>query len=643
MTYDLPLKTFDRKKDKAESTQWYREKKDPHTAIFAAIDQINLTHRTRCQNNAKLLALYENNADARYAAHLRPTAERLGNNRLTFNVIQSCIDAVYSKIAKNRPKPEFITTGADWRLIRKAANMNLFMEGTFYQNNVYHITPDIFLDAALFGTGVVSIYHDGESIKYERVLIDEILVDDYEGMYRSPKQMFHVRRVFRDTLLQRAQDEGWSQEKIEKIKDAPPSEASPNSIADMIDIAEAWYLAPNKKNKTSNKSELETEPSRSSAGYSGSGGRYAVAIQNCTLTDEDYEKEYFPFAFYRWKNRRVGFYGMGLAEELVAIQRDINKVIAHIDKNMAYTGLHLYNEMGSRINPASLTSKNGAPLTSFQGAPVMAATWPAVSAETYKWLDNLYSKAFEISGVSQMTAFAQKEPGVTANSALMTLADQQTERFMPAGQRFEELHIEIARVSVDLLKDLNESDLSVSVVNSRGYLDTLSFSENEMPAESYQLKCSPISSFSSSPTARRQEINEGIDRGYITPQKGAMMMGMDPDFKDEVNRQTASLERVRDYLDLMKNEGRYLPPDAYMNLPEAIEEAKAVLNISIRQRVPENHIDMMKKFIRQAQLLLNPPPEETVGGSSAIDPGAPAAQIGGLPAEPAPEVAEQPL
>ena len=47
------------------------------------------------------------------------------------------------KMAKNRPKPLFLTSGGDYKLIRKAKKLTKFCDGIFYENEAYKLGPEI--------------------------------------------------------------------------------------------------------------------------------------------------------------------------------------------------------------------------------------------------------------------------------------------------------------------------------------------------------------------------------------------------------------------------------------------------------------------------------------------------------------------
>ena len=105
------------------------------------------------------------------------TPTSVPKDRITFNVVQSAIDTVTSKIAKNKPKPYFLTSGGNWAQQRKAKKLNKFVEGIFYEQETYKHATRIFKDACIFGDGVIHVYRKDDKICYERVMARELFTD----------------------------------------------------------------------------------------------------------------------------------------------------------------------------------------------------------------------------------------------------------------------------------------------------------------------------------------------------------------------------------------------------------------------------------------------------------------------------------
>jgi hypothetical protein len=605
-----------------------------HKHVFAAISTMDPLHSQRSHDNAKYLSLYEN-SDQQFPGVPSQYQNRF-SNKLSFNIIKSCVDAVAAEIAKTKPKPEFITNNGDYRLQHKAELLTDYMAGVFYDNKVYtDHGPDVFKDAALFGTGALSVFNDGERIRFERTLIDEIYVDDYDGIYRKPKALMHVRRVFRDKVKERFQNDPKALQAINDAPDAPILHSIGQS--DMILVAEAYYL-PYKVRKPK-ATEKDSKPAKNKEGVAG--GRYAVCLENYTLHVDEYKKDYFPFVFFRWANKTTGFLGQGLAEDLVPLQLEAAKTLQAIARGMRFGGLRVFIEEGSQVNPNHLDEDGtkGIPVTKYSGTPPVVATWPAASQEHYQHLENVYRKAYELSGVSQMMAFSQKPAGITAAKALETLNDNQSKRFLLTADRYEQFYMDLAEMVIDQSRDLYEENPELSIKTiANGFLKDIPWSKVDMDNDKFRMRAFPVNAFSDSPAARLQEVNSALQAGWLSKEQAQQLLEIMPDFQEQVSINTASLQRVRKALDDIKYDNEYSPPDIFMNLEEAQSVTTAQINLSITQGVEEEKVQMMRNYLDDIQELkgLGTPPAPPPGPQAPLAQPEPLPTSDMLPMQPGP-------
>ena len=267
---------------------WWADRDNVFQTIFSIVNYLD-EHQTR-QREANLhhLRLYSN----RMAQGLNSSSYALDDagDRLRLNVIRSVIDAAVAHIATNRPRPEYLTINGDFSMRRQAERLNKFVNGQFYATDQYAKSLDIFRDAAIFGTGIEKIYHSNGQIKTERVFPNEILCDDQSAVMGDPRSIYQHKEIVREVAAQIWPSEKSYIESADLIRN--DDSGGTNSLADMISCVEAWHL-----------------PS-----YPGAGdGRHVICISNRTIIDAKYERDDFPFAFFRWQKAPLGFWGSGIA------------------------------------------------------------------------------------------------------------------------------------------------------------------------------------------------------------------------------------------------------------------------------------------------------------------------------------------
>jgi len=98
---------------------WYKQPDDAqHNSIFSSVDKIDKSQSYRNTMNIKHARLYNNLELLGYSIHSTGSMANVSNSdlnsgRVTYNLVKSCIDTASSKIAKNKPKPQFLTSGGD--------------------------------------------------------------------------------------------------------------------------------------------------------------------------------------------------------------------------------------------------------------------------------------------------------------------------------------------------------------------------------------------------------------------------------------------------------------------------------------------------------------------------------------------------
>ena len=187
--------------------RWWKGKDDEEVAraLCDTAKRIRDQQVTRRQLNLRHERLYGNFdlagfGPTQYAAE----GTTPQGNWISLNLVAACVDTVVAKIGKSRPRPSYQTFGGDWKLQRKASKLDKFTQGAFDDAKVYVAGRDVLADACKFGTGVPHVYvdDDTERIRVERVLPDEMLVDDSDAVNGTPRALQRQRPIARDLALE---------------------------------------------------------------------------------------------------------------------------------------------------------------------------------------------------------------------------------------------------------------------------------------------------------------------------------------------------------------------------------------------------------------------------------------------------------
>lgn len=575
--------------------RWWLSKKAVHEQVIAVANRIASDQAARRTWHKQWRSRY-------YGQPAAPGKRR----KLTFNLTRSIVDTVCAKISKNKPRPQILTSGGDAGLQKKAKRLTKFLDGVFTGMDVWEKGQSVFRDACIFDGGALKIYRDpdAEQIRCERVQVGEILVDAFESIYGCPRQLFHVRSVNRDVLAAQFP----KQKKA--IQDAPISTIErwglqPSTA--LVDVVESWHL-----------------PSSEGA----DDGRHTLCIEGATLVNEPYLHDDFPFVFFRWSDPLDGFWSPGLVDEVDNLQAALNK---HSDAILTSheRGGHsiLCIPQGAKISKSDISNQILSILEydamGAGSAPIIPVQIPTMAPAIYQFTETLKQWGFEQTGASQTAARAAKPAGVESGAAIREVNDIETERFVLAGQRYENFYLRVAEWCIKLAREMYEDGVDLAVKSrQRKFLESISWSDVDMEDDEFSMAMFPSSMLPTQPAGRLQTVVDMASNGLISPDQAKKLLDF-PDLEDATSLDMASSDLVREMIDAMLDGADYMAPEPYINLEEAQRVAQLALLRGKLQKVSEPNLDKVRTFIADIQDLMTaaaPPPEAAPppAGASAL-------------------------
>jgi len=594
----------------AKSQWWLEPTESVGQAAFSVASRIDKDQSFRRAMNLRYARLYSNRELMGLGVGLYSRASQIGQAKgVTLNIIKSCIDAAAAKISSARPRPRFLTSGGNWKLQAKAKKLTKFMDGLFAAQKVYEVGQRSFADACVFGTGVMKVFRQDAEVVFERVLPDEILVDDSEGFYGQPQQMHQRKFIPRDVLVAMYGDDEEMRIKI-KAAQAGGTDVASNMSADLIQVIESWHLK---------------------SGPKATDGRHCISIAEMMLFEEKWDKPYFPFCFLRWSNPVVGFFGTGIAEEITGIQLEINKILRNIQQAMHITAFpRVFLETGSSVNKDAMNTFGG--LVNYTGQAPTFDTPKAMNAESYQHLERLKNFAYEQVGVSQLSAASKKPAGLDSGRALRDFQDIESERFILTGQRYEQFYMDAAELAIDVMKEIVLDEPKVKIqVAGKGFIEEIPWKDVDIEKDQYVMRVFPTSILPTLPAGRLEAVQELIQGQFISREEGVALLDF-PDLESVVNLATAAYEDVMTVLQKIVEDGEYASPEPYQNLALCVQLGQSVYLRAKQQSTPEDRLELVRRFIDDADAMLKqkaiaealPPPPEPLQSSAipgmAVDP-----------------------
>ena len=561
---------------------WQAKEKDSHDFVFDLLNAMQRDYGHISSLNLQHYRSYndENTPSLSLVGVSRP--QGAGSHRpVTFNVIKSMCDTVQAKIAKNRPRCAFLTSGGDFSQQRKGKLLEKFCDGQFYRTKLYEVAPEVFMDSCVFGTGVLKVYEHNSDILCERVFPEEIMVSIEEAKYKKPRSIFQVKAVPRDVLTYTYP------EYADRIKEASTFETEEynagSNVNEMVQVVEAWHLP-----------SIEGAPD----------GRHVICLENLTLLDENYEHNYFPFVFLRWSDRLLGFWGQGLAEQLMGIQLEINTLLQNIQQQMHLAKPKVFLETGSQIADHQINNEEWG-IVDYIGQPPVFYVPKTVSGEVFSHLDRLFNRAYQISGVSELAAMSKKPAGLESAVALREFSDIETERFMIVAQNYESMFMEAARQMIDLARRIAERGDDYEVVSSGDkYIEQIKWKDIDLREEQYVMKIWPTSLLPQSPAGKLQKVIELAQSGIIQD-PGTILKLLDyPDIESVTQYMTADQDEIDMLIENMVDKGKYVQPEPYSNLALSVKRVQQAYLRAKINNAPDGRLALLRRYIDDCMALM---------------------------------------
>jgi len=589
--------------DGANGKWWDTSDKMIYNDVFAVVRWIRNDQSSRLTNNIRNSRMYANFSPvlSMPIGFVHDNNAGASNQKLTLNVVKSCIDTATARIAKTKTRPMFLTDGENWSYQKKAKDLTKYFDYTFEELGMYQHGRTIFRDAGILGDGFLKFYPDmyDYTVKVERVLSSELVIDEVEGIYGEPRQIHQVRNVDRSVLF----DAYPKCKEIIKGADLLTPNKQPSTLSrDMVTVIESWHLrsGPNAKD-----------------------GKHCITVDSGTLISEEYTKDYFPFVKWSWSKPMVGYFGMSLAEELMGIQLEVNKLLRNIQLAQHLMAVpRFFVEEGSDVNSKHLTNIAGS-IVPFRGTPPIPSTPSAMAPDVYNHLENLFRKAYEITGISMMSATSQKQPGVNSGIAMQTMNDISSERFATTEQDWERFYIDCVSMIIKVKRECEEAKKkqkdykpTSEYVPSGNSLAKMRFDDIDIPDKQMRIRAYPSNIFPTEPAGRLSRVMELANLGIYTNEELISLTDF-PDTATVNARKISTTEIIYKTIDKIVDKEKYIAPDPSMDLSKALTIGNICYNNYRVQGAPDRILSMIRTFIKQVNDLIKKEQQATTDQMAA--------------------------
>ncbi len=562
----------------------------------AAYLKTNQTYRIR--QLAVSIRLYAGLSIYSYAGSNVSKLDRtksLPEDRPSFNLISSCVDTLVSRLSQAEPQPKFLTDGADYKQRHLCQTLNKFILGEFYQTKAYEKAQKMLRVGINNGTGVLKVYEgDNKKVCLDHVKSTDLYVDENDSIDGEPQTLYQLKLMDREKLIaQNPKKEGMIEDTPQSYPDNSPD--SGQSIANQVMVVEGW--------------KLPSGPDPDAPGYYP--GRHTIATVNGVLVDEPWTKDKFPFVFFNYSDPFSGFWGQGIAARLFGTQMALKRILNTIDRSITLVGVpRVFIEQNSKVVKAHNNNEIGVIIT-YTGTKPQYEVAPCNAPEMYEERDRLIKYGFEQEGISSMQATSQKPAGLNSGEAIRTADDINNDRFSLTAKKYDQVFKDLAYQITDVAMDIAKRDGKYQTI----YPNKDGTKEIDLPAmkflkDPFIIQCFTESSLPRTPAGRIETVTEMVQAGMLTLKEGSRLLKF-PDLESNEKLSNASEDRIFKILDAIVEDGKYSPPDSFMDLQLATTLVVQYINLYLAANLEEEKADMLRDFFSAVQALIQaaqPPP-----------------------------------
>lgn len=457
------------------------------------------------------------------------------------NVIRSCIDTLGSKIASQKVTPFFNTVNGTFREIQVVKAAQQFFDILYDELNVNKVVVQAFVDSCITDRGIIYVNKDNKNI--ERIQPWQFFFDPREYAYG---QLTHC--AFKKT-------------------DYPASLLTDKTDLQTVTLHEYWSI----------KEHI-----------------HATYIEELNKVSFDkWDANILPFAILRWSNPVKASSSTCVVDLLFGIQKQINYLLSQIkDASKSSFGIKYIVPTDSDVKINRLNNSNGevieyTPQMTPNGVmPVQPITPAFMDGQWFTALQQFKQDAYEMVGISQLSAMSQKPSGLNTGVGLQTMEDIESDRFETQLNSVIRVYVDIAKICMEVFDPLEE------VLPSSIYRGHITWKDITEARNLMSIQFSSLDKISKDPVVKQQIISQWVNSGYISRAHAMQLMEV-PDDTRGYSLMNNSLNAVMSVIDDCVEKDIYDVP-IYIDTALLKEEITSTLLSLKAAQNPENEVDIEK-------------------------------------------------
>ena len=462
------------------------------------------------------------------------------------NVIKSAIDSIVSKISTAHCRPFVNTVKGSFKTIQICKQLQIFFDYFFEEKNIPSKIVSALLNACVFDKG--HIYIDETSGDILSVVPWNVYTRQSEG--DDPKSCY-----------------------IE----------FPNKSVDSLDEVTFGLLSDDEK---------KTLYVNVGYFYDAKTRTKAILVNRSIRKIFEIEFSEIPLVTIHYTNPILGNGCLSVADMLRGIQKEIDELMKRIsDASILNPALTFFVSNASSIKVGQLNNKVGnivqynAPVGE---RPVETASNPFIADQYITLLDNLMEKAYNMVGISQLSAQGKKPAGLDSGVALATQADIESDRFQVLLDQYIRMFTDTAKKIIKVFEKTKD------VVEPSRYALRITWGEVSNDYDKMRIQFSCADSLSKDPSEKLKQLQTLAQAGIIPATQIASLLEL-PDINRGYSVANNAFNATMTLIDSCIYEDNFKIPD-YIPFQMIKEQ---IVNMQLSLKAAEGGTDSNEKDIQK--------------------------------------------
>lgn len=390
-------------------------------------------------------------------------------NSAYFNVIKSVIDSIVSKLANQKVRPFFTPVNGTYKTRRIVKQCQQFFDSYYEFQRIQSKITKAFEESCIFSVGYLFV----NPLTYEVEVPPSwnVATLNTESVYGEPTKLLIKYPNYPTTLLDKL-----------GINDANIN-SEYVTLEMYCDITEKVF---------------------------------EVYINNNIVKTISYEADRLPIVKIFYNIPILGNYTPSIVEELDGIQTQIDLISAKISAAAQLTPANTtYVLEGSNLSPGDINNRIGNVYgvkcpPGMTTLPVMNVTPSPIDPYWQSLMEYYIQKAYEVIGISQLSAMSKKPNGLDSGAALQTMEDVESDRFETQVMQYVNAFIELAKTVIAVIPDT--ADILPNTKQSKSF----KWSDVKKQSDLFKVQYSAQSALSKDPQEKLKQVLQLREQGFLS-------------------------------------------------------------------------------------------------------------------------------